>query len=82
MSNYIISPEAVRDLEEIFDYFLSQNISTGEAFIEEFNKKCRNLVKFPYLGRSYAEISPGVRGVPLLSYIIFYRVVDNRIEII
>ncbi|MGK7902149.1 MAG: type II toxin-antitoxin system RelE/ParE family toxin [Hormoscilla sp.] len=56
MSKYIISPLACRDLDEIFDYFVSRNIEAGERFVEEFEKKCRNLVEFPNMGRSYAEM--------------------------
>jgi len=34
MSNYIISPLASRDLDGIFDYFVSWNIEAGEPFVE------------------------------------------------
>ena len=82
MSNYIISPLACRDLDEIFDYFVSRNIEAGERFVEEFEKKCRNLVEFPNMGRSYAQIKPSLRGIPLEGYIILYRVMENGVEIV
>lgn len=82
MKNYIISKEAVKDLEEITNYFLSINVEAGENFIKEFNKKCFNLTKFPYLGRNYEYITKNLRGISLLNYIIFYRVTEKRIEII
>jgi toxin ParE1/3/4 len=82
MKQHIISPEANQDLEEIIDYFTSRNIDAGERFIDEFNKKCRNLVNFPNMGRSYADIKDYLRGVPLNDYIILYRVTDNGIEIL
>jgi toxin ParE1/3/4 len=56
MSQFTISLEATRDLNEIFDYFCDRNIETGERFVQEFDKKCRNLVNFPMMGRSYAEV--------------------------
>jgi toxin ParE1/3/4 len=34
------------------------------------------------LGRSYAQFAPGLRGVPLMGYIIFYQIVEDRIEIL
>ena len=58
MSRYIISPKASQDLNEIIDYFVSRNIEAGERFIEAFNHKCQNLVNFPNMGRSYAQIEP------------------------
>jgi toxin ParE1/3/4 len=78
----IISPAASQDLDEIADYFLSRNIEAGEQFFAEFNKKCQNLAKFPNMGRTYAEIEPSLRGVPLDSYIILYRVIADRVEIV
>ena len=43
MSNYIISPSASRDLNEIADYFLPRNLEAGEKLFREFNKKCQNV---------------------------------------
>ncbi len=34
------------------------------------------------MGRSYSEFQPSLRGVPLDNYIVFYRIIDNGIEII
>ncbi|GAA6616290.1 type II toxin-antitoxin system RelE/ParE family toxin [Scytonema sp. NUACC26] len=82
MKQHIISPKANQDLEEIIDYFTSRNIDAGERFIDEFNKKCRNLANFPNMGRSYADIKDYLRGVPLNGYIILYRVTDGGIEIL
>ncbi|WP_414585950.1 type II toxin-antitoxin system RelE/ParE family toxin [Scytonema sp. PCC 10023] len=82
MSRYIISLEASRDLEEIIDYFASRNVEAGERFVNEFNKKCENLAKFPSMGRSYAEIVPSLRGVPLNGYIILYQVLEDGIVIV
>ncbi|MDF5712799.1 MAG: type II toxin-antitoxin system RelE/ParE family toxin [Rhizonema sp. NSF051] len=82
MKQHVISPEANQDLEEIIDYFTSRNIDAGERFIDEFNKKCRNLANFPNMGRSYADIKDYLRGVPLNGYIILYRVTDGGIEIL
>jgi toxin ParE1/3/4 len=82
MKNYIISPLASRDLDEIFDYFAINSIESGERFIEDFNKKCRNLVSFPNIGRAYAEIGLSLRGIPLSGYIILYRVTVNTVEIV
>ena len=36
MSNYIISPSATRDLNQIADYFLTRNLETGEKLFKEF----------------------------------------------
>lgn len=82
MKQHIISPEASQDLEEIIDYFASRNVEAGERFVEEFEKKCKYLANFPNMGRSYANIKSFLRGIPLDSYIILYRVIKDGIEIV
>jgi len=82
MKSYVISPLVSRDLDEIFDYFTDRSIDAEEQFIEDFNKKCRNLVTFPNIGRSYAEIDSTLYGIPLSGYIIFYRVSEVSVEIV
>lgn len=82
MSRYIISPEASQDLDEISDYFLSRSLEAGERFVNRFEQKCKSLVKFPNMGRSYADVEPSLRGVPLEDYIILYRVIEDGVEIV
>ena len=78
---YAISLEASKDLDDILDYFLSRNIEAGERFIQEFNKKCEYLTSFPNIGRSYSNFDRTLRGIPLDSYIIFYRVFEDSLVI-
>jgi toxin ParE1/3/4 len=82
MKQHIISPEASQDLSEIIDYFASVNIDAGERFVDEFDKKCKYLANFPNMGRSYENIKPDLRGVPLDDYIILYRVINSEVEIV
>lgn len=81
MSQFIISPEAIRDLDAITDYFATRSVDAGERLLDEFTKKCRYLTQFPLMGRSYREIRPYLRGIPMQNYIIFYRIVNDGIEI-
>ncbi|MBD2166306.1 type II toxin-antitoxin system RelE/ParE family toxin [Calothrix membranacea FACHB-236] len=82
MSNYIISPAAIQDLDEIADYFASRNLDAGDRFVNSFAEKCKNLSKYPNMGRSYADIESSLRGIPLDGYIILYRVITDGIEIV
>ena len=34
------------------------------------------------MGRSYAEVEPSLRGVPIEGYIILDRVIENGVEIV
>ena len=82
MSRYFISPSASRDLNAIADYFLTRNVDAGERLFHEFNKKCQYLAQFPNLGKSYSYLRPDLRGLSLDGYIIFYRVVEDGLEIV
>jgi toxin ParE1/3/4 len=76
MSQYIISDEALQDLNDISDYFLQHNLEAGERFLQTFNLKCRQLVSFPKIGRSYEHLRPGLRGLPLRGLIVIDQVTD------
>jgi toxin ParE1/3/4 len=82
MSRYLINILASQDLNEIADYFNQTNLETGEDFFQTFNRKCQQLVAFPNSGKSYAEINPSLRGISISGYVIFYRVLDDGIEIL
>jgi len=81
MKSLVITVEASRDLSAISDYFLEQSVDAGDRFVEAFGKKCQHLAQFPYLGRSYSQLAPSLRGVPLMGYIIFYQIVENKDKI-
>jgi toxin ParE1/3/4 len=82
MIRSIISRTASRDLAEIVDYFADINIEAGERFVQEFEKKCKNLVNFPNMGRSYEDIAPLLRGIPVDGHMIFYKMIDDEITIV
>ncbi len=82
MSQYIISPSAIRDLEAISDYYAKNGVEAGERLLDKFNKKCRYLTQFPSIGRSYAHLQAGMRGLLVDNYIIFYQFLDDGIEIL
>jgi toxin ParE1/3/4 len=82
MPQYVINVLASRDLNEIADYFAENSLEAGDRFFRTFNSKCNQLVTFPNSGKSYETIYPGLRGLSLEGYIIFYRILDEGIEIL
>ena len=81
MSQYIISDEAIQDLQDISDYFLRTNLEAGEQFLQAFSSRCFQLVRFPKLGRSYVHLRPGLLGLSLRGLIILYKISNNDEEI-
>jgi len=82
MARYLINQLASQDLNEIADYFVINNVRAGEKFFDEFNLKCQQLVAFPNSGKNYDSIYPGLQGVSLNKHIVFYRVLEDGIEIL
>jgi toxin ParE1/3/4 len=82
MNRYVINRLASRDLNEIADYFADQSLEAGDRFFRAFNRKCQQLVAFPNSGKSYEAIRPGLRGLSLEGFVIFYRILDDGIEIL
>jgi toxin ParE1/3/4 len=82
VSEYVISQPAIRDLESISSYFADVNVEAGEKFLQGFSKRCQQLASFPNTGRSYDNLQVGLRGLPLEGYIILYRAMEERIEIV
>ncbi len=77
-----ITATASRDLEAISEYFLERSVDAGDHFVQTFNQKCQHLARFPYIGKSYARLRPGLRGILMMDYIVFYQIVEDNVEIL
>ncbi|PSN19147.1 type II toxin-antitoxin system RelE/ParE family toxin [filamentous cyanobacterium CCP5] len=74
---------ASRDLEAIIDYVAEQSgIDRAEALLQQVNAKCQRLVQFPSMGRKRDELAAGVRSLPMASYLILYRTIDQGVEVL
>ncbi|MBO1351369.1 MAG: type II toxin-antitoxin system RelE/ParE family toxin [Hormoscilla sp. GUM202] len=82
MSTYKLTDEALQDLDEIFNYLSGYSLDAVDRFLDALEKKYQNLVNFPQMGKSYEELAPQLRGVPIDGYILLYRLVGEDIEIL
>ncbi len=82
MRSLRITAPASRDLDAISEYFLEKSVDAGDRFVQTFHQKCQHLARFPYIGKSYSQLRPGLRGLLLMDYIVFYQVVEDNIEIL
>ncbi len=74
--------EARRDLEEIYRHIADANPRAAEALIRSIHTKAELLAELPHIGRSVHHLEPNLRRFPVGNYLIFYRHVDPRIEIV
>jgi toxin ParE1/3/4 len=82
MSTHRLSPTAGNDLIDFEAYFADRNPSYFVKLFERMTRQVERLARFPRIGRPREEILTGLRSFPLDGYVIFFRAVEDGIEII
>jgi toxin ParE1/3/4 len=78
----IISKQATVDLTDIWSYIALDNYEAADVFIDKLYASCKNIAKIPEMGRPRDELLPGLRCLTHKGYIIFYRIGNQKLEII
>jgi toxin ParE1/3/4 len=79
----IWSPEAIADLDSIWDFYIdAAGQRTAENIVREIAESCELIEAYPLAGRTRDEVRPGLRSVVCHRNIIFYRVRDDGPEIV
>lgn len=80
---YELSPEADRDLEDIFDY-TEREFGFDQAidYLSGFDGLFAKLVNNPELGKEREEIREGLRSLLKEKHVVFYRILGTRIRIV
>jgi toxin ParE1/3/4 len=79
----LYSPEAEDDLIESWLYVAADSDpETADRVFSSVWDKCFALLKHPKMGRQREELAPDLRSILQGSYVIFYRVTGERIEIV
>jgi len=73
MSEFVLHPEAVKDLEEIWEYIAAENLDAADRVREEIYDAIQSLVPFPYVGHSRSDLtSRPLRFQVVREYVIAY----------
>ena len=73
------------DLVRILSYIahMSGSVSVAQRFVRELRAYCHRLASLPgTLGRARPELHPDLRSLPYKTYVIFFRYVDDRFEVV
>jgi toxin ParE1/3/4 len=77
------SPEAEKDLLEIWSYLADQaSPPIADTQLNAIEGACAKLEHWPHSGRQRDNLLPGLRSVVAFPYVIFYRVRDERVEVV
>jgi len=73
------------DLVEILTYLAeaSGSIAVAQGFVRHLRDRCHELASLPgTIGRARPELRPDIRSVADKGYVIFFRYVDDRFEVV
>jgi len=76
------SQKARSDLTEIWLYIAERNPAAADRVLDEIERVYRLLATRPRIGRERPEIKAGIRSLGVMSWIIFYRIEEEFIEIV
>lgn len=85
MTDYSVSPAALRDILEIVAYIKKRNSSAAHRQRDRFFEAFGKLAKRPRIGHTRDDLVPREVGVlfwPVGTYLIIYRVAAPSIEIV
>jgi toxin ParE1/3/4 len=82
MLKVVRTPAAVRDLAAITDYIAADNLTAALRFYDEIDRLLTMFARYPEMGEAVDHLSPGLRRFTLGNYLLFYRRVDDQIELI
>jgi len=70
------------DFTEIWLYIAVSNEAAADRVLDEIARVCRLIATRPQMGRKRPELKAGIRSFGLMSWIIFYLVHDDFVEIL
>jgi toxin ParE1/3/4 len=80
---YRISEDAARDLEEIFLYWAERaSLEVADRIIERIAERFWLLGANPNAGKPAGNVTPGVKCFPAGKYLIYYRNMRRRTDIL
>ena len=83
MTLVVISDAARIDLDDIWLYIATDSPTNADRFLDRLVEVATGtLAVAPLSGREREELGEGLRSLPVESYLIFYRVKDNAVEVL
>lgn len=81
MRKYRLSQQARHDIDAIWDYIAQDNPTAATQFLGKLADKLTILAHQPRAGRRCDELGHDILRFPIGTYIIFYRIVAQYLEV-
>ncbi|MFB2921011.1 MULTISPECIES: type II toxin-antitoxin system RelE/ParE family toxin [Aerosakkonema] len=82
MAIIIKRPLAEQDLLDIWEFIAEDSLDRADEFLDRLEGKLQTLALNPGMGRRREELLTGLRSFPSDNYIVFYRKIEDGIDVI
>lgn len=83
MSDFVLHPDAIRDLEEIWEYIAADSLDAADQVREEIYEAIKSLVPFPRVGHSRSDLtSRPLRFQTVREFVIAYAADEKPLAVI
>ena len=83
MTRIVLSPRAVGDLDEIWDYTSERwSADQAERYVRDIWRAIETAAADPSRARSCEEVRPGYRKLLAGSHVIFFKVIRGGIDVV
>ena len=73
MSGFVLHPEGLADLDEIWEFISADNLDAADRVVDEIHLAMQSLANFPRIGHSRGDLtSQPLRFHPVRDYLIAY----------
>jgi toxin ParE1/3/4 len=81
MASVTFSPKSRQDLIDIGDYVARDSRANARRFVARLQDRCRQIGAAPLSYPSREDLAPGLRMAPLDRYVIFFRMLEDKVRI-
>lgn len=82
MNRIVVTNDAASDLDDIWSYIYDESKNAADRLIDNIIERFSTLAQFPEMGRERSDILTGMRSFRVGRYFIFYRQIEDGIEIL
>lgn len=74
MGKFTLTNKAVEDLGDIWTYTCERwSEQQADKYYQQLLDACQEVADDPKLGRHYEGVHPQLRGMPMISHVVFFR---------
>jgi len=81
MAKVLRTSLAEQDLYDIWSYIARDNLAAADKLVARIDEAFAILLRNPEMGEKMDRFRPGLRAWPVGAYVIYYRPIDEGIEV-